>query len=384
MNTRERIVAALNYGSYDRLPLVHFGFWRETLELWAAQGHLAPEEARTWGDGNPTDAVLTRKLGFDANYASCFAPDTWLRPPFEPQVIRTLEDGSRHTLNGDGVIVLDAAGATGIPAEIDHLFKGRREWEEHYRGRLAYHRDRVWKARVRVHDRMVSFDNGGLDFLRGGGRDYLYGLHCGSLFGTIRNFIGVENCAYLQMDDEPLFDEIIAAVADLCYRCVEEALATGARFDFAHFWEDICYKNGPLVAPAVFHDKVGPHYRRITDLLRRHGIAIVSLDSDGCIDALIPTWIENGVNTMFPIEVGTWNASIAPWRARYGQDLRGVGGMNKVVFSRDRAAVDAEIERLRPLVDLGGYIPCPDHRLAPDSKWDNVRYYCERMRSVFG
>jgi len=48
------------------------------------------------------------------------------------------------------------------------------------------------------------------------------------------------------------------------------------------------------------------------------------------------------------------------------------------------ADVDAEVERLRPLVELGGYIPCPDHRLAPDSKWDNVRYYCDRMRQVFG
>ena len=87
---------------------------------------------------------------------------------------------------------------------------------------------------------------------------------------------------------------------------------------------------------------------------------------------------------MFPIEVGTWNASIAPWREQYGRELRGVGGMDKTVFAHDSPAVDAEIERLKPLVDLGGYIPCPDHRIAPDAKWDNVQYYCERMRQTFG
>ena len=81
--------------------------------------------------------------------------------------------------------------------------------------------------------------------------------------------------------------------------------------------------------------------------------------------------------------MGTWEASIAPWRAQYGKDLRGVGGMDKRVFSQDRAAVDAEIERLRPLVDLGGYIPCPDHRIAPDAKWENVQYYCDRIRVTF-
>ncbi len=54
--------------------------------------------------------------------------------------------------------------------------------------------------------------------------------------------------------------------------------------------------------------------------------------------------------------------------------------MNKTVFARDRRAVDDEIERLKPLVALGGYLPCPDHRIPPDAKFDLVRYYCRRMQ----
>jgi uroporphyrinogen decarboxylase len=111
---------------------------------------------------------------------------------------------------------------------------------------------------------------------------------------------------------------------------------------------------------------------------------LISLDCDGKIDALVPIWLENGVNTMFPIEVGIWNASIQPWRERYGRQIRGVGGMDKRVFAYDYAAVDAEIDRLKPLVDLGGYIPCPDHRIPPDARWENVQYYCEKLRRTFG
>jgi hypothetical protein len=188
----------------------------------------------------------------------------------------------------------------------------------------------------------------------------------------------------LLVDDEPLFDEIIDTVGELCYRCTKTALEAGASFDFAHFWEDISFKSGPLVNPVVFREKVGPHYRRITGLVRSSGIDIVSLDSDGRIDELVPVWFDNGVNTMFPIEVGTWHASIAPWRQRYGKGLLGVGGMDKKVFAYDYAAIDDEVERLRPLVELGGYLPCPDHRIAPDAKWKNVQYYCQRMRETFG
>ena len=85
---------------------------------------------------------------------------------------------------------------------------------------------------------------------------------------------------------------------------------------------------------------------------------------------------------MFPIEVGTWNGNIGPWREKYGKALRGVGGMNKKVFACDREAVDKEVERLKRLIDLGGYIACPDHRIAPDAKFELVQYYCEKMHEL--
>ncbi len=85
---------------------------------------------------------------------------------------------------------------------------------------------------------------------------------------------------------------------------------------------------------------------------------------------------------MFPIEVGIWNASLTPWREKYGKQIRGVGGMNKTVFARDFKAIDEEIEHLKTIIELGGYIPCPDHRIAPDAIWENVQYYCDRLNKL--
>lgn len=365
MTERERALACLNYQPYDRLPIVHFGFWGETLIKWRDEGHLTDEEARGWADGNAYDRAIGNKLGFDHNWSAVAGINAGLMPGFEPKVVEQMPDGSRKVLDSNGVVILQRDGAGSIPAEIDHLLKDRTAWEEHYLPRLQYSPQRV----------------PGVSQVEEG---RLRGIYCGSLFGQIRNWIGVEGVAYMQVDDPELFTEIIDTVGDLAYRCVSEALSSGYQDHFGHFWEDICFKNGPLINPRVFREKVGPHYKRITDLLHRHGINIVSLDCDGNIDALVPVWLENGVNTMFPIEVGTWNADIRPWREQFGKELRGVGGMNKVAFSRDYAAIDAEIERLKPLVEMGGYIPCPDHRIAPDAKWENVQYYCDKMRKVFG
>ena len=363
---------------------MHFGFWTETLAKWAAEGHITPAEAAGWADGNAYDAAIAGRLGFDLNWYNCFQPFNRLYPPLVETVLEEDADGTQKVVNVDGVVVLRKPGITSIPQELGHLLKGRREWEEHFLPRLQFTPARIDEAIVRIGGRELPFGAGGRELLLRGEWSEPYGLHCGSLFGSIRNWLGLFGSAYLLADDPALFGEIIDTVGELAFQCVCAVLESGARFDFGHFWEDICFTSGPLINPRVFRERVGPHYRRITDELRRHGIDIVSLDCDGKIDALLPIWLENGVNTMFPIEVGTWEAEITPWRERYGRELRGVGGMNKTNFARDRAAIDAEIEHLKPLVELGGYIPCPDHRLAPDAEWDNVRYYCERMRRVFG
>jgi hypothetical protein len=380
MTERERVQAVLHYRDFDRLPMVHFGYWVETLQKWASEGHVSTEEAAEWRDGNPVDRRIGSRLGFDLDWHTLFGPSVRLDPGFEPKVIKEFPDGSRHVLDHNGVVVLSKPGVTSIPAEIEPTLTDRASWEEHYKWRYTWREERVIQSWVLTGDSYLRWDQGGLEFLKEDKRDFHYGLSCGSLYGQIRDVLGLVGSSYLLVDDEELFDEIIDTVADLSFQSTKFVLEAGAKFDFAHFWEDIAFKSGPLISPSVFREKVAPHYKRITDLVNEHGIDIVSLDCDGKIDDLVPIWLENGVNTMFPIEVGTWNASIEPWRTQYGKSLRGVGGTNKTVFSKDHAAVEAEVDRLVALVELGGYIPCPDHRIPPDAKWELVQHYCRLLR----
>ena len=374
MNHRERVKAVMHYEKYDRLPCVAFGYWTETLDKWAEEGHVRRETAelyKTTGDNGPADREVMDQLGFDFSWQSCVNGHNALFPAFERKVLRVEADGSQVVQDGNGHLVRIKPGLDSIPGELGTLLTGREAWERDYLPRLQYSDDRVPRAFFKK----LAEENET--------REYPLWLHCGSLYGTIRDMLGVVELSYLQIDDEDLYREVIDTMAGLALKVAEESLKCGVAFDGAHFWEDICFKNGPLVNPEVFAECVGPHYREFADMLARYGIDQISLDCDGCIDKLLPIWLENGVNTMFPIEVGTWHASIAPWRAKYGRALRGVGGMDKRVFAQDKAAVEAEIERLKPLVDLGGYIPCPDHRIPPDAKYELVAYYCELFRKAF-
>ncbi len=370
MNFRKAFKDIMNYETPEAIPVVHFGYWGETLQKWADEGNIPKELAEKTRDGNEYDEQLDEILGWDHNYHRVHGTGLGLRPHFERKVIEEMDDGSKKVLNHEGVVFLEKPGAGSIPMEFDYTLKDRASWENEFLPRLQFSEDRIPKERLL--SQKEEHDT----------RKLPIGIHCGSLMGHIRNWVGVENLAYVYMDDQELYREIIDTNANLAYECLKGSLEIYSGFDFAHFWEDICFKNGPLVIPSVFDEYVGPHYRRITDLLKEYGITIVSLDCDGLIDTLIPTWFNNGVNTMFPIEVGTWDANIAPWREQYGKELRGVGGMNKTVFAKDKDAIDREVARLAELVKLGGYIPCPDHRIAPDAKFELVQYYTGKLRKA--
>ena len=372
MNARENVLAALRYEPYERMPVVYFGYWDETLAKWAAEGHIGKEVPEGFYDGCPADRALATKIGFDINWGGlCYGGRSGLFPAFEETLIETRPDGSRIIRNGEGLIEMVKPGVISIPAEIGTGLTDREAWEREYLPKLQWSPERAADVLARCKTAPAPEQ-----------RTEPLGVYCGSMMGTMRNLLGVTQLSYLWADDEDLFVEICHTMGEMCYLCTKAILESGVKFDFAHYWEDICFKNGPLVSPKVFAEVVGPLYARTTQLLHEHGVDLISLDCDGCIDSLIPTWLQNGVNVMFPIEVGTWGGNIEPWRAQYGKALRGLGGMDKRVFAADRAAVDAEIERLRRLIDLGGYVPCVDHRIAPDAKYDLVCYYAEKMRKI--
>ncbi len=370
MTNRERAMNILHYRPVDRLPAVHFGYWPELLTEWAEQGKIPADLAVGNYDGSEKDAALDKLIGWDFNWYRTAGTANHLWPAFEPKVLETFPDGTQRVQNHNGMIERIKPGITSIPSEDDYLLKDREAFETLYRPKLQYTPDRV---------NLEYFKH----FNETRPMDVPVGLHLGSVLGNIRDMVSVMGMSYLIYDeDEELFADIVDTYADLQYECAKAVLETGAKFDFAHYWEDICFKNGPLIAPDLFDELCAKHYKKRNDLCHQYGIDIISLDCDGVTEKLLPTWFENGVNTMFPIEVGVWGDQFEPARKKFGNGMLGVGGMDKTALRKDKAAVDAEIERMKRLASLGGFIPCPDHRLMPGTKFELVQYYAEEIKKI--
>lgn len=370
MNNRERTLNILHFKSADRLPAVHFGYWRELLEEWADQGKISRELAMGVRDANECDRELDRIIGWDFNWTTTKGASTRLSPPFEKKVLETLPDGTCRLQTEKGVIERIKPGIVSIPSEDDYLLKDREAFETLFKPKMQFTPDRVDLEYFRHFNETRPMDTP-------------IGLWLGSVMGDIRDMTTVLGMSYLMYDeDEELLADIVDTYAEMQYQCVKAVLETGAKFDFGHYWEDICFKNGPLLSPEIFKELCEKHYKKRNQLCRDYGIDLISLDCDGVTERLLPTWVECGVNIMFPIEIGVWGDQFEAARNRYGKNVLGVGGMDKTVFRKDRAAVDAELERLKRLVSLGGFIPCPDHRLMPGSKFELVQYYAEEIKNL--
>lgn len=370
MTNRERAMNILRGKPFDRFPAVHFGYWPELLQEWVQQGHIPKELTENYDDGNEKDMELDRLIGWDFNWYHTVSARNGLMPTFKPQVLEVFPDGSRRIFTSKGLIERVKPGITSIPAEDDYTLKDREAFETLYKPKMLFSPARVDLEYFKSFNETRPMD-------------VPVGLHLGSVLGDIRSMVSVLGMSYLLYDeDEELFADIIDTYADMQYECAKAVLETGAKFDFAHYWEDICFKNGPLLSPDMFHDLCAKHYKKRNDLCHEYGIDIISLDCDGVTEKLLPTWFETGVNTMFPIEVGTWGDLFAPAREKFGKGMLGVGGMDKTALRKDRAAVDAEIERMKRLASLGGFLPCPDHRLMPGTKFELVQYYAEKIKEI--
>ena len=370
MTNRERAMNILHYKPVDRLPAVHFGYWGELLIEWADQGKIPRELSVGVGDSSAKDKELDKIIGWDFNWQDCVGTANGLMPGFEWKELEILPDGCRRIQNGNGIIEKHKPGVNSIPSEDDYLLKDREAFETLFKPKMQFSPNRVNVEYFKTFNETRPMDRP-------------VGLHLGSIMGQIRDMTSVMGMSYLLYDeDEDLFADIVDTYAEMQYQCAKVVLETGAKFDFAHYWEDICFKNGPLLSPDLFDELCGKHYKKRNDLLRQYGIDIISLDCDGVVEKLIPTWLDNGVNVLFPIEVGVWGDQFEVARKKYGDRVLGIGGMDKTALRKDKAAVDAEIERMKRLASMGGFIPCPDHRLMPGTKFELVQYYAEEIKKI--
>jgi len=393
ISPKERFLDICHFKRPGDLYLYDF-FWPETLVEWVKQG--APEEIipefqeqeHMWiGSGFLSDYFQfgrqyrvgrvprppRRDSEINRINHSLINPLAWVvAPSYEPRVIS--EDERTITL-------IDETGRTlrvfrdnpyNMPMYLDWPAKDRASWNE-YKKRLDPNTPERWPADWNAYVQETNKL----------GEETPISLSVGSFYGYLREWVGSERILYMFYDDPGLIEDMMEQVLYLEIEVIKRVLKD-IRVQQATFWEDMCYKAGPLISPAMVRKFMMPRYKKITDLLHNYGIDVIYLDSDGNVEQLIPLWLESGINYIWPFEVAAHNDAVAI-RKKYGKDLIIGGTIDKRALIKGKEAIREEVMSKVPfLLEQGGYLPCVDHAVPPDVTFENYCYYINIMREVAG
>ncbi|MDR1532263.1 MAG: hypothetical protein LBS62_08785 [Clostridiales bacterium] len=357
MSDRERFNNQMHYKPVDRCFNMEFGYWDENFSQWDIFVDNGIKNIREADEFFNFDKI---------EYVS---PNSWMCPSYEEKQIGETAT-KRIIINADGLTAeVPKDGHDTIPHYINATVVTPEDWkrckEEHFQfndeARIP-NPEQVKKAHPPE-------------------RDYPLGIDCGSMIGQIRNMLTFEGLAYACYDYPNMVEDMVETCCQLVERALDKLLPR-VDFDFASGWEDICFKNGPIVSVDFFKNVVMPRYKRISKKLRAHGIDIWYIDCDGDVRLILPYFLEGGVNCLFPYEVNSC-AHPSELLREYKGELRIMGGFDKIELGAGREAIKAYMETLVPLVEEGGYIPFCDHRCPPNVDPRDYLYYLDLKEETF-
>jgi uroporphyrinogen decarboxylase len=359
---RARFLDAVLGRPVDRPPYwLFWGVWARAWDYWAQTGK--PEHIANMWDVRAHFGADQPPAAIPVNCGPC--------PPFERTIVA--EDDDYVTFYDSwGILRRDYKHAESMSQFLEFPVQTRGDWERfkaerldpHHPGRLAG----PWR------ELCAGWTARGWPIQLGSFPDV-------GLFGTVRWLLGDEEglVAFYTMPD--LVREIMDHMTTL-YLVVFEQVVREVRVDVIHLWEDMCSRNGPLISPAHWEAFLGPQYRRIKAFADRHQIPVISVDTDGDPGLIAGCMIDAGVNLLFPMEVAA-GCDVVAWRERY-PELALLGGIDKRALVEGPDAIRAELERVRPAIQGGRYIPALDHLVPDNVPWDHYACYAEALRALVG
>lgn len=357
---RELFNQAMRFQCPGRTLATLGGIWPSTLDRWVAEG--MPPELREM-------PKMLEHFGLQPHVWTKPRAHTFVYPGFEQKILSETAEKKTY-LNGFGIVCTEFKkdGYKSMPHFESFPVKTRGDWEA-YRGRLRWDPARVgadWEAQ------------------KAGWRDRTVPVICAlnrlaSLYGSLREMMGVEALSFLFYDDPDWVVEMMDTMVELFLKTVD-VLFDDFVPDAVCMWEDMAYKTSSLLSVRHVRELMLPRYKVMTRKLREKGVPVILLDSDGNIADLIPLWLEAGIDGVVPMEAQA-GMDVALYRERYPRLLM-MGGVDKKALAKGRDAVDFEIDKIRRTIATGGLVPFFDHGLPHDAGYENFVYFARRLKEV--
>ncbi len=159
-----------------------------------------------------------------------------------------------------------------------------------------------------------------------------------------------------------------------------DALLPGVDLDFALYYEPIASNHGPVISPGDYRRFALPALRRVVACLERHGVRHHVVWSAGQVRALVPLWLEAGINGLLLNRGAECGLRYTELRKAFGERLLFLGGIDWRAMMAGPKALNKELDMfVRPLMEQGGYVPFLDDTVREYVPFDTFQAYRARL-----
>jgi len=204
-----------------------------------------------------------------------------------------------------------------------------------------------------------------------------WGLYeiCSSLRGTEMLFVDlVANQNYAEMLAERVLEEYLKPLYESILKVV------GEKVQMVMISDDLGSQQNLLFSPRIFRAVYKPRLKRLVEHIHVFTKAKVYIHSDGAVSALIPDFIDIGLDGLNPIQYTAAGMESARLKREFGKDFGFFGGgiENQLLSVGSPAQVRAEVKRqIQILAHDGGYLLATIHNISQEVPPENVVAFFE-------
>lgn len=203
----------------------------------------------------------------------------------------------------------------------------------------------------------------------------LFGSPWGEFFHIVGWTIGQENYFIWMATNPEIVDAITTHVMDYYVEATRRFLeASGGLVDITYFGNDFGTQRGLFISPAHWERFIRKSYKRLFDISHSFGCKVM-VHSCGAIRDLIPTFIEDGVDIIDPLQVTAAGMDFTGLYRDFGSKVCFHGGID-MQFTLPLGTVEDVRNEVRTRIAVarenGGYILCPSQSLIDAIPIDNI------------
>lgn len=398
MNSRERVLAALNHEEADRVPIDVGGTGLTGINLMAY-------------------GRLKRHLEIDEGKARVF--HSWIQvPELETAVLERLHSDCvtlpRHRMslgiqNTEFKTWTHACGTEFLfPVDFNPTQNSSGDWEWHEHGNMiakapseGMHGFALYKHPLNEITTEKEVD----DFFESYTGNFVGRLHCdddeleyagqmardlyentdkcviADFFGTVlenaQGIVGWDEI-YVRMISEPdLAKYFLERLTDTLLEALKRYIPVIKDYvQVIVFADDIGQQQGPMLSPDMYREFLKPFHAKLFQYIRDNSDIHVFYHSDGAIWELLPDLIEAGVQVLNPVQTDVIGMDPAELKREFGKDLVFWGAGVDTHSVLDRATPDQVREDVRRRIQVlgpgGGWVWASIHNILCNVPAENI------------